>query len=323
MGRHFCRFYPHFCQMKILIAEDDIACRRVVEETLERLGHSFLSTNNGDAAWDLFVQGEATVVLSGWMMPGIDGIELCRRIRVASEAPVGSPCTYFLLLTSPEDQGYFMSELRAGAEDYLIKPLNSVDLEAHLRAAERTTWRHPALARRDTLTDLYNRLQLGNDLEILRGRVENQGESWTVALCDVDHFKRYNDYYGHLAGDAVLRRVAGVLQNVSLQRGGSFRATAYRSGGEEFCLLMNLSSGAAQTALEEIRRRIAAMNIRHLGNKPSEIVSISVGMTSLLPGDLCSVDSVLRAADTALYAAKQKGRNRVISDAAPDLVGSL
>jgi two-component system cell cycle response regulator len=319
--------------MRILIADDDAVCRRVLEGTLRRLGHSYQSANDGDSAWNLFHQGGVDVILSDWMMPGIDGIELCRRVRAASTEQFGSAYTYFLMLTSLEDRGHFMSGMRAGADDYLVKPLNPMDLEARLLVAERVTRLHQEmqemnrklwdLARRDALTTLYNRLQLSDDLDHLRSRVDQKNESWTLALCDVDHFKRYNDYYGHLAGDDVLRRVSHVLRTASPQGKDTSEVMAYRYGGEEFCLLMNLPPTSARTVLEEIRCQITDMEIRHIGNTPAGIVTISVGMAPILPGDSQSMDSVLRAADSALYLAKQQGRNRVISDSAPVMAVSF
>ena len=318
--------------MKILIADDDPISRRVLEAALRRQGHCFQTATNGEEAWSLFLRDGADVILSDWMMPGIDGIELCRRIRAAAADHQGSPYTYFLLLTSLEDRSHFMSGMRAGADDYLVKPLNPVDLEARLMVAERVTRLHHEMqtlnrklwdqARRDALTDLYNRLQLRDDLDTLRDSVERERRPRTLALCDVDNFKRYNDHYGHLAGDEALRHVATALRTAfsqSLQENGR----VYRYGGEEFCLLLDASGESAREILENTRCRVADREIPHIGNQPSGLVTVSIGMSAIRPGDDRSMDSVLQEADMALYAAKLQGRNRVMEGAAPAILAGV
>ncbi|MBC8104026.1 MAG: diguanylate cyclase [Cytophagales bacterium] len=311
--------------MKILIADDDPICRRVTAAMLNRLGHTALCAGDGGAAWDLFLREGAEVILSDWMMPGMDGAELCRRVRAESERQPGGPYPYFVLLTSLEDQDHFMTGMRAGADDYLTKPVTQADLEARLLAAERVTRLHREMgdrnrtlyeqAHRDPLTGLYNRLRLQGDLEMLRDPIERQHETWTLALCDIDHFKQYNDCYGHLAGDDALRRVASALcATLSGDRGGT-DAMAYRFGGEEFCLLLELPSTAAYAALDTVRHRVAELGVPHSGNLPSGVVTVSIGLAPLLTGPHQDVERILQQADTALYAAKRGGRNRVVSSA--------
>ena len=315
--------------MRVLIAEDDPVSRLVLQRSIVALGHDCLVAGDGDEAWALFQQaqragqGPADVVISDWMMPGLDGIELCRRVRGNG----GEGYTYFILLTALGDKAHLRTGLEAGADDYLTKPLDRDDLQLRLIAATRVTSLYRQLAaqkaeleqlnrqlagqaRTDALTGLGNRFQLWEDLNALHGRVERYGHQYAVALCDVDRFKLYNDTYGHLAGDEVLRRVAGVL-------GGGCRQgdTAYRYGGEEFLLLLpEQPLEGAVIAMERLRQAIEQLAILHAANPPAGVVTISAGITALLPRERQDVEALLRKADAALYRAKELGRNRVVVD---------
>jgi diguanylate cyclase (GGDEF)-like protein len=307
--------------MRVLIAEDDTVSRLILTELLQKLGHECLTTADGQEAWELFSRCGADVVISDWMMPGMDGLEFCRRVRESARATY----TYFILLTALSDKHHFLTGMQEGADDYLTKPLDRDELQARLVAAARVTSLHRRLAdqneelerlnrelwaqaRRDPLTGLYNRLQLREDLGRLRAWVERHQRLQCVALCDLDRFKAYNDRYGHLTGDEMLCRVADVLREIRHQGGA-----AYRYGGEEFCLwLPERSLTAAIAALNRVREDVESLAIEHAGNAPSEIVTISAGVAALKPGDGKTADVLLRQADEALYQAKESGRNRVI-----------
>ena len=163
-------------------------------------------------------------------------------------------------------------------------------------------------SREDPLTHLGNRLRLREDLETLHARVERYGYSYAVILCDVDHFKAYNDRYGHLAGDEALVKVAKEIDEG--RRSGD---TAYRYGGEEFLIVLpEQSLETATTVAERLRVSIEALRIPHEPNEPSGLVTISAGVAALGVGDpRRSPDDLLREADGALYRAKEAGRNRV------------
>jgi two-component system cell cycle response regulator len=164
-----------------------------------------------------------------------------------------------------------------------------------------------AQARRDPLTGLGNRLQLGEDLDTLRARVDRYGHSYSIVLCDIDFFKQYNDTYGHLAGDEALRRVAKLL--AQLERAGD---AVYRYGGEEFILILPEQSLATATlVMERLRQAVEELAMPHRTHRSSEVVTISAGLAMLLPGEAKSIDTVLQEADAALYRAKEGGRNRV------------
>ncbi len=309
--------------MRVLIAEDDAVSRTILRRSIEKLGHECLTAEDGEAALQLYRKTEEVdLVISDWMMPGVDGLELCRRIR--KEESDGY--TYFIFLTALGDRDHLLMGLEAGADDYLSKPLDRDELRMRLISAFRVTQLHRRLAaqneqleklnrrlfeesRKDPLTNLGNRLRLNEDLDVLQARAERYGHNYAVVLCDVDRFKRYNDHYGHLAGDGVLRRVAGAIANQ--RRSGD---TAYRYGGEEFLVILpEQPIEAATAAADRLRRAVEDLRIPHETNRPHGIVTVSVGVAAVSAGHPTSADELLKQADTALYKSKEAGRNRVAS----------
>ena len=301
--------------MKVLIADDEHVPRIILRSTLEKLGHECLVVKDGLEAWEMYQNTpEVDVVISDWMMPGLDGLELCRMIRATER----DGYTYFIFLTALGDKGHLLRGIQEGADDYLPKPLDRDELQVRMIAAARVTSLYRRLteqkaelfeqARRDPLTDLGNRLSLNEDLEVLRARVERYDHSYCVVLCDVDRFKLYNDSLGHLAGDEVLRTVANTL--VKHSRNGD---AAYRYGGEEFLIVMpEQSLESAAVAVDHMRQAVEDLAIPHDANEPSGLVTISAGVAALSPGENKSTGALLKEADTALLRAKESGRNRVV-----------
>jgi diguanylate cyclase (GGDEF)-like protein len=305
--------------LRILIAEDDAVSRTILRRAVEKTGHECLAAADGEEAWGLYKENPGIdVIISDWMMPGVDGLELCRRVRADGREGY----TYFIFLTALGDREHLLQGLEAGADDYLSKPLDRDELGMRLTSALRVTELHGRLAvqneeleqlnrmlfeqsRQDPLTSLGNRLRLREDLQVLQGRADRYGHSYAVVLCDVDFFKAYNDRYGHLAGDDVLRRVAATLSS-GLRTGD----TAYRFGGEEFLLVLPEQDAEAATAItERLRRAVEDLGIPHADGLPLGVVTVSAGVAvSAEAGD---ADGLLQAADRALYAAKEAGRNRV------------
>ncbi|HVU74337.1 MAG TPA: diguanylate cyclase [Mycobacteriales bacterium] len=299
--------------MRILVVDDDPVSRRIVEAALEQAGHTCDSVAAGQAAWDRFAVDPYDVVITDRNMPGVGGIELVRRIR----EHVSGRRAYVVLLTAHDSPDEAVEGVTVGADDYLTKPLNPRLLQLRLLAAERLTDLHTELdrmrvsleeaARTDPLTGLGNRLALHDDLERLHSRVQRYGHSYCVAVIDIDHFKPYNDTYGHQAGDAALRSVAGVLAAV---RAGD---RAYRYGGEEFVLVLpEQTLDQARAAVERVRARVRELAIPHALNEAG-VVTLSAGVARLRQGDGQEVDALIAAADRALYEAKASGRNRVVT----------
>ena len=308
--------------LNVLVAEDDAVSRTILLRAVQKLGHEVLAAEDGGRAWELYRGASGVdVIISDWMMPGVDGLELCRKVR-AEEAVDGRGYTYFIFLTALGDREHLLQGLAAGADDYLSKPLDRDELEMRLTSALRVTELHRRLAfqneeleqlnrmlfeqsRKDPLTTLGNRLRLREDLEVLQGRAERYGHSYAAVLCDVDHFKAYNDRYGHLAGDDALRRVAGAVS--SGLRGGD---TAYRYGGEEFLVVLpEQGVDAAAAIADRLRRAVEDLGLPHAANEPRSVVTISAGVAVFSGAG--SADDLLKEADAALYDAKEAGRNAI------------
>jgi two-component system cell cycle response regulator len=309
--------------VRILIAEDDATSRLILEAALAAFGHEVVAATDGEQAWQMFQSEKVEAIISDREMPGLNGVDLCRRIRESD----GGKYIYFIFLTSVNDKVGAAEGIRAGADDYLMKPLNRHELEARLMVASRITELYRELAnqqvelerlnsqlfrqaRIDGLTQVGNRLKMREDLNVLVARVAKQGESFCAVMCDVDHFKLYNDEYGHLQGDEVLKKVASTLL-----QGCRPNDEVYRYGGEEFLLVMpEQSIEAACAAADRHRARIEQLAIPNIGS-PGTIVTISAGVASINPSSGPSIKEWLESADGALYRAKQLGRNRVIGPA--------
>jgi two-component system cell cycle response regulator len=303
--------------MRVLIAEDDAVSRLILRKSIAKLGHECAVAEDGDRAWELCSSQPVDVVISDWMMPGLDGPELCRRIRQAD----GDGYIYVILLTSLDDKQHLLDGLQAGADDYLTKPLAVEELQVRLIAAERVTSLHKTLAektvqlerannrlfeegRTDALTRLRNRMAMQEDITKLHDQCRRYGHRYAVALLDIDFYKRYNDRYGHLEGDQVLVRVAAALA-------ASCRAadSVYRYGGEEFLVLLPEQDRAGATlALERLRLAVRDLAIEHLDH-PKQRVTISSGIAILNVDEPKELDALLREADQALYFAKENGRD--------------
>ncbi|HSL00547.1 MAG TPA: diguanylate cyclase [Rubrobacteraceae bacterium] len=307
--------------MRILIAEDDAVSRTILQRAVEKFGHECLAATDGAEAWEIYRQKpDLDVIISDWMMPKVDGLELCQMVRSDER----DTYTYFIFLTALGDKEHLRIGLEAGADDYLSKPLDRDELLVRLISASRVTALHRRLAeqnaelerlnrmlfeqsRQDPLTHLGNRLRLQEELETLQGRARRYGHSYSAVLCDVDFFKRYNDHYGHLAGDEVLRKVAEVI--AQHRRRGD---TAYRYGGEEFLIILpEQNLRAAASIADRLRRAVESLEIAHEAKEPPGVVTISAGVATVSAGNPKSEDDFLKEADDALYRAKQAGRNRV------------
>jgi two-component system cell cycle response regulator len=211
-----------------------------------------------------------------------------------------------VVLTGAADEDTARRTMEVGADDLLLKPLDVAQLERKLIAAGRVTALHRRMhddARQDALTGLGNRLRLAEDLEALCGRVARYGHVYSAALFDIDGFKGYNDNAGHLAGDDVLRRVAGELEQ-QIRTGDAL----YRYGGEEFLVLLpEQPIEAAALAAERLRAAVEGLALPH---PAGGVVTVSAGVAAL-GDDCCKPDELFELADQALYRAKEAGRNRI------------
>jgi two-component system, cell cycle response regulator len=300
--------------MRILAVDDDAVSRVVVQAMVTSLGHDCIVAANGREAWALLRDTPVDVVISDRVMPDMDGLELCRLIREEST----SGYTYVVLASGLDEPAQAREGMLAGADDYLSKPLDRDELHLRLIAAERVSALHRRLeavgeelratARRDPLTGLSNRLQLSEDVAALEDGVARYGHRYSVALLDVDHFKAYNDLYGHPAGDEALRAVAAVLAANS--RVGD---RCYRYGGEEFlCVFPEQTAEQALTAVNRARTAVRDLAVPHSGSPEHGVLTVSAGVADLAPGSTGAA-AALQRADEALYRAKAAGRDTVVA----------
>jgi two-component system, cell cycle response regulator len=291
--------------MKILIADDDTTSRLLCGATLKKLGHSVTAVEDGQKAWEAWQQDEYTLIVSNWMMPNIDGLELCRMIR--GEAGFQYPYTYIILLTSMDSEDSYLEGMEAGADDFITKPFNEKHLAARLRVAERILGLHVKLrgeATHDRLTGIWNRAAILDYLQRELTRAGRQKFAVTVFLADLDRFKDVNDTYGHAAGDRILQEAARRMKT-SLRPYDRIG----RYGGEEFLIIASSCDRSEATVLaERIRRSISEVTI---GWSSREIpMTVSLGFATCEKGSTDAA-SLIAAADEALYRAKNAGRNRV------------
>ena len=310
--------------MKVLVADDDFGIRLVAKTVVQDLGHECIEAANGDRAWSMFTEHQPDVLVTDRIMPpGMDGLQLCRAVRASERKAY----TYVVLLTSLASHHEVLAGIDAGADDYVIKPLDPFTLHSRLLVAQRVTSLHQQLdrfrtqlaqqAQTDPLTQLNNRLKLTADLADLHTRSVRYARGYSLALCDIDLFKHYNDTYGHQAGDKALQSVAAALSASSRQGEG-----VYRYGGEEFLLVLpEQQSATAAAALERVRATVQDLGIEHT-DSPVGMLTISGGIGTFTPGFDTSSEQVLRQADLALYQAKAAGRNRVTAWGTPDIVAT-
>ena len=298
--------------MKILVAEDDAISRVMLERTLQKAGYEVISVDNGKRALqELGKEDPPRMALLDWMMPELDGVEVCRSLRAQKEQAY----IYLILLSSKETKQEIVEGLESGADDYLTKPFDADELKARLRAGVRILELEDHLvearesmrfqATHDRLTSLWNRGVIVELLsrEVTRSRRENN--CTVVMICDLDHFKLVNDTYGHGAGDDVLREVSRRLHSAVR----SYDMVG-RYGGEEFLVVLNKCDPAsAIVRAETVRNLISSKPI--LAASTPLTVTMSVGLVLSNEFPECNVDEIINQADKALYAAKAEGRNCV------------
>lgn len=300
----------------ILIAEDDAVTRMLLKKTLIKEGHEVVSVENGRKAFDLFEKSFFPIVLTDWMMPEMDGLELCRVIR-QKENP---GYVFIVLLTGQDSQDDIITGLKAGADEYLTKPFNRAELIARLNTGRRFLEQERALRKAneeirilsitDPLTGCSNRGCLNTRLpqEILRAARYHRPLS--IVMCDIDHFKKVNDTYGHQPGDMVLKEFSKRI-NDSIRDNVDMLA---RYGGEEFLVTLPETDLDGALNMAERLRRVISEKKFAIGTKKIKITaSFGVaGFDSDNAGSQISFDTLINLADKCLYRAKTDGRNRVV-----------
>lgn len=309
--------------LTILLVDDQNTSRVALAAELDHAGHRVIEADSGTWALELFRRHQPDLVLLDVEMPGQDGYWVARELRAAE--PGG--WTPIVFLSSRDRDVDLWRGIEAGGDDYLVKPVSPMVLRAKLLAMNRllrmrrrqeelsealrsanALLQH--LSDTDALTGLMNRrafdARLRSDIDTAR----REGTPLTLLLCDLDHFKAYNDRLGHVEGDACLRRVAEVLKGCCLRRSDS----AARYGGEEFALILpGLPRSGALTFARGLLRTIEALALPHPGSSVAGHVTLSGGITTCVPDDSTTAQGLVLRADDALYAAKARGRRRLFS----------
>jgi diguanylate cyclase (GGDEF)-like protein len=309
--------------LKILIVDDSDTIRSFLASTVRGMKLEPVLADCGEKALELFAAERPGLVLLDVNMPGIDGYETARRMRALGP----EEWVPIIFLSASEDDQDLERAIECGGDDYLVKPVSKVVLSAKMRALQRlnqarrklidlsselseANQRLELLSHQDGLTGIANRRAFDFLIERQFREAKRRNEPLAVVLCDVDHFKAYNDHYGHPAGDECLKQVAAALAR-TCKRGIDVPA---RYGGEEFALLLpdTPAAGALQVA-ENARREVAALGIAHAESPTAGVVTFSAGIASLnMERDSAPRDIVARA-DEGLYRAKQLGRNRCVA----------
>lgn len=297
---------------QILVADDSPVFRDMLKKMLLEWGYETITVSDGRQAWDLLRQENGPrLALLDWMMPGMEGAEVCRQVR----AGVRDRYVYMILLSVRAGLDDVVTGIESGADDYIVKPFEVDELHARLRAGRRVLALQEELvearealrdqATRDGLTGLWNRTAIFDILQNELARSGRSGEPLIVLMADLDGFKPVNDRYGHMAGDAVLRQVAARMR-AAVRRYDSVG----RYGGEEFLIVLPRCERVGGLALaERIRHAIGAECFR-AGDVEIRL-TCSLGAACARPPVVPLANDLVREANAALYRAKHQGRDRV------------
>ncbi|MBI5640743.1 MAG: diguanylate cyclase [Nitrospirae bacterium] len=309
---------------RVLLVEDDPLQADVTKEILQNNGYDVLWAQDGVSAIKTVKTERPDIVLLDVILPGLDGYEVCRWLKM-EESTKGIPV---IMLTVKKELSDKISGLQIGADDYLPKPYNELELNARIYASLRTKALQDELRMKnrqleellgkvehmaitDALTGLYNRRRFHDVLTKEFERARRYATPFSLVMLDVDHFKKVNDTYGHHVGDVVLKEVANIIPQ-------SIREvdTAARYGGEEFMIILpNTEKERAVHVAERMRESIAVNTFQGVGCP----VTVSIGLCGLPDDILDNEDRLLLCADFAMYRAKQNGRNRVESADGQDI----
>lgn len=299
--------------MKLLVADDSQVSRMMLLAITKKWGYEVIMAEDGEQAWQIMQQDDAPqLLLLDWEMPKMNGIEVCERLVVNTnpEKPV-----YILLLTSRTSSEDIVEGLSKGANDYLSKPFDSAELQVRLQVGQRMIEMQDKLnitlkkltkqACYDSLTGILNRRAIMSALTKEIKRTVRQPQVLSIGMCDIDHFKKINDNYGHLVGDEVLIEVTKRMQSVLREYD-----MLGRYGGEEFLVITPTNKSTETTIYQRICKAVSAEPI--IAGELTISVTISCGVTHYSNDDSKNVAKFLSRADKALYQAKDAGRNQVV-----------
>lgn len=296
---------------RVLIADDDPLSRRMLEAFLTKSGYRVVTAVDGvDALKILSAEDSPPLAILDWMMPGLEGPQVCERVRALPERPY----VYILLLTARNEKQDLLNGLQSGADDYLTKPFDAQELRARLHVGQRILDLQDSLiaareemrfhATHDLLTGIDNREVVIDAMNRESSRQLREGRAFGIVLLDLDHFKSVNDTFGHLAGDVVLKEAA-----LRMKQAVRPYDTVGRWGGEEFLAVVPSSDTEGTLALaERIREAIQSTPVTTQAGDVR--VTASCGVAASTESNRLDPQTLLRLADEALYRAKEHGRNR-------------
>lgn len=291
----------------VLIVDDTRLNIKIMTDILESYYTLFCATS-GREALEIATSKKIDLILLDVIMPGMDGYEVCKRLKNDPQTQ-NIPVIFISAMTNVEDE---TKGLEVGAIDYIFKPVSPPILKARVRNhIELKTCRDVFEKRSlmDGLTGVANRHYFNRIFNQEWRRALRNRNPLSIVFIDIDFFKKYNDHYGHLAGDECLRKVGTALKD-SVERTGDLAA---RYGGEEFIIVLPVTSGADAIKVgEKVRRNIKALMVAHHMSEVSEYVTVSVGVATVIPDNSMVSASLIAKADSALYQAKRKGRNLVV-----------
>jgi len=299
--------------MQALVVDDSAVYRKLIGDHLRSWGFGVTLAETGSDAWRILEQPDAPkLVLLDWVLPDLDGIELCKRIR---QAGASGPYVYVILLTSKEGRQNMLQAMEAGADDFLVKPVDELEMKARLLVGKRIldlqeelvsareSMRHAAT--HDSLTGLLNRGEILSMFQRELERARRERAPVGAILCDIDHFKNVNDTLGHLFGDEALREIGRRLQSQLRVYDG-----VGRYGGEEFLMILpNCDLHNTMMRANELRKIVASTPV--LCSGVERLITMSMGVAVSAGDGKNELEALLNQADAGLYAAKEKGRNRV------------
>jgi len=299
--------------MKVLIAEDDRLCRTMLDKNLRKWGYEVLAAENGKEAWEIIQKKNVQIAILDWIMPEIDGVHLCEKIREANL----DNYIYIIMLTIKNQQTDIQKGFAAGVDDYMTKPFDTHELKARLQTGERIIHLQNQLlesqkklheiAIHDMLTNLLNRYEILNVLQDEFHRSSREEKCVSTVMLDIDFFKNINDTLGHEVGDQVLIEVASRLKKM-LRRYDKVG----RYGGDEFLVVLpNCNLRNATRISERLRRAVSAQKVETEAGGLA--VTISAGCASTENNSTASIENLVKISDKAMYHAKNMGRNCVVA----------
>ncbi|MBL0700696.1 MAG: diguanylate cyclase [Desulfosarcina sp.] len=299
----------------ILIAEDNPVSGKMLEKILVREGHKVILAENGRIAMEKFNNKFYPIIVTDWMMPEMNGLELCKAIRAGDRQSY----VYIILVTANNDKQKVVAGLEAGADDYITKPYNPAELIARLNTGIRFLRLEESLKKaneeirklsiKDSLTGSYNRAFISQHLPQELKRAIRYNRPMSLIFCDIDHFKRINDTFGHSAGDQVLKEFVRILSD-SIRMNLDWIG---RYGGEEFLIILpETDIHGAYFLAERLRKKVEAMVIGIMEQTIS--ITASFGVTELnheTAYEAGADEELINVADQYMYKAKNEGRNMV------------